>query len=132
MAIERDKLEEYRKLLNESESLLKLASAVGLRSDGLLTARMEAAIRALIEDQDVQASAAEPNNPWNPIAEAPPAGKFLVKGDSGYNLNKTFIVLAHRDPEYRGDAWLFPGGDRISDMGWEPTHFRELTDADTQ
>jgi hypothetical protein len=60
---------------------------------------------------------------WRPIAEAPLKGEFLVKGPSGYGTHKSFVTLAYRDPEYRGDAWLMPGGDRLSEMGWFPTHF---------
>jgi len=60
---------------------------------------------------------------WVPIDQAPPSGQFLVRGPSGYRGYEVFVTLAHREPEYRGDAWLFPGGDRLSECGWEPTHF---------
>lgn len=63
---------------------------------------------------------------WKPIIEAPSEGEFLVRGSSGYIHHTEFIVLAYRAPEYRGERWLFPGGEDLIDFGWVPTHFTEV------
>lgn len=63
---------------------------------------------------------------WEPIATAPNNKLVEVCGWSGYTTHRHFLALAIRNPEYRGDSWLDVQNDRLSDCGWEPTHWRHV------
>lgn len=71
-------------------------------------------------------------NPWQPIETAPNNNYIEVCGDSGYSTFPHFLAVAKRDPEYRGNSWLSVQNDRLSNNGWEPTHWRYLGEFPTK
>lgn len=50
----------------------------------------------------------------------------MTTGDSGYTTYNRFFINAHIDREWKGDDWLDATGERLSDLGWEPTHWSTL------
>ncbi len=53
-----------------------------------------------------------------------PPGKWLeVCGDSGYVSQRWFIINAI----FERDAWYDATGTRLSENGWEPTHWRRMS-----
>jgi len=62
---------------------------------------------------------------WQAIDSAPFNRECLVKGPSGYRQHPIFVMLAHRDYE-RGEDWLDPEGESLSDGGLYPTHWADF------
>jgi hypothetical protein len=47
--------------------------------------------------------------------------EVLLKGLSGSEKpHSTFVCLGFRN---RGNHWRMPGGQRLSNLGWKPTHW---------
>lgn len=62
---------------------------------------------------------------WFPVEGAPPDEWIEVCGPSGYKSTSHFLCLAQFSMD-RG--WIGVSGDRLSECGWEPTHWRMLGD----
>jgi hypothetical protein len=52
--------------------------------------------------------------------------EVLTTGDSGYRTYKRFFISARLDREWKGEDWLDATGERLSDLGWHPTHWCDL------
>jgi len=64
---------------------------------------------------------------WEPIETAPWDTEVLLKGVSGYTTYSRFIINGYRVHDWHNGTWNNVGGDRLSDNGWEPTHWQTLS-----
>lgn len=61
---------------------------------------------------------------WKPIETAPWGQEVLVTGRSGYREpHGQFFVNAYRERDWHSGDWNDATGTRLSDRGWEPTHW---------
>jgi hypothetical protein len=69
---------------------------------------------------------------WKPISTAPKSGigkrvYILVRGPSGMQDTRHFVVSAYHDSHYRPlDPWRMIDNSALSDFGWEPTEWMEI------
>ena len=64
---------------------------------------------------------------WISIDKAPWDKEVVLTGDSGYcEPHNRFIINGYRVRIWHDGEWNDATGTRLSEMGWEPTHWQQL------
>jgi len=143
---------EIEKALDKSSTRLLAAKVLeDPKADALLKAFSEAAIRKdgpdaevilvnlapaeTLEAEDVMGVprrngvAPAPEGPARPVFElqpietAPYGQEVVLFGESGYRTHETFMVNGFREEDWHRGAWNDVRGEKLSDVGWTPTHW---------